>query len=349
MTENSSPSSGTTDFRDCLNRFRAWFGLTEPPELEDQTYPLVGEGNAFARIFSWYGQARRVWDAMGQEERRLAAAVKVATLCATWPARLLRHEPDATRRTAWIKEAFENRPPPDAVEEMIAKVLKGEPPRPFQEAVASSGTTATFVKAGCGTGKTAAAYLWAARQHPGRRVYFCYPTTGTATEGFRDYLMSLGQDVRPDLFHGRSQIDLDLLGASKDRTREDDESVTSIESLEAWSTPIVSCTVDTVLGLVQNNRRGLFAWPGWRGRPLCLTRSTPTTTGCSAPASLPDGVPGVPVLMMTASLPEPRLKALRRYCERRKTELKEIAGPKEIEGYKRYSERGPSRRTTLTP
>ena len=28
-----------------------------------------------------------------------------------------------------------------------------------------------------------------------------------------------------------------------------------------WSTPVVPCTVDTVLGLVQNNKRGLFAWP----------------------------------------------------------------------------------------
>src|SRR5258707_1384516 len=39
----------------------------------------------------------------------------------------------------------------------------------------------------------------------------------------------------------------------------------SAGALEKWSTPLVSCTVDRVLGLVQNNRRGLYAWPSIAG------------------------------------------------------------------------------------
>lgn len=45
-------------------------------------------------------------------------------------------------------------------------------------------------------GKTLAAYRWAADRHPGHRLYFCYPTTGTATEGFKDSLYPL--DLEPD-------------------------------------------------------------------------------------------------------------------------------------------------------
>src|SRR5262245_23375439 len=66
--------------------------------------------------------------------------------------------------------------------------LNGNTPRKFQEAAAGSQSPVTYVKAGCGTGKTVAAYLWAAANHPTRRFYSCYPTTGTATEGFKDYL-----------------------------------------------------------------------------------------------------------------------------------------------------------------
>ena len=44
-------------------------------------------------------------------------------------------------------------------------------------------------------------------------------------------------------------------------TTADADAFAKADALESWSTPVVACTVDTVLGLVQNNRRGLFAWP----------------------------------------------------------------------------------------
>jgi CRISPR-associated endonuclease/helicase Cas3 len=340
---------GHEDFRACLGQFREWFGLDEPPKLGDVTYPLVGPGNAFSRIFDWYRAADVVWQAMKRDDPdsvKFVAAAKVATLCADVAGSALpRSEPDESKRAAWIGRAFANRPPAEAVEEMVGTVLDGKAPRPFQDKVSSSAGLATFVKAGCGTGKTVAAYLWAARRHPGKRVYFCYPTTGTATEGFRDYLMNLGQDVRPELFHGRSEIDLDLLPVSqepKERTRAEDESVARIESLEAWSTPIVSCTVDTVLGLVQNNRRGLFAWPALAGSAFVFDEIHAYDDRLfGALIRFLLALPGVPVLMMTASLPQRRLEALRRCCERRETPLERIEGPAEIEAYKRYQRHGP--------
>ena len=121
------------------------------------------------------------------------------------------------------------------------------------------------MKAGCGTGKTVAAYLWAAANHPTRRLYFCYPTTGTATEGFKDYLFEPDGELGglgARLFHSRRDVDFEIiLGTGADSQNPEADMAARLESLEAWSTPIVACTVDTVLGLVQNNKRGLFAWP----------------------------------------------------------------------------------------
>ena len=152
----------------------------------------------------------------------------------------------------------------------------------FQSDVAASEAPVTFVKAGCGTGKTYAAYKWAATHHAPRRLFFCYPTTGTATEGFH-YLYE--PDVRADLFHSRRDVDFEIiLTTGADSNDADRDAAIRVESLDAWATPIVACTVDTVLGIVQNNKRGRFSWPAWRNRHSSSTRSTPTTTGSSAPS-----------------------------------------------------------------
>jgi len=70
--------------------------------------------------------------------------------------------------------------------DVVTARLKGNAPRPFQIAIGNSTKRITLVEAGCGTGKTGAAYLWAAKHADGKKLFFCYPTTGTATEGYRD-------------------------------------------------------------------------------------------------------------------------------------------------------------------
>ena len=58
--------------------------------------------------------------------------------------------------------------------------------RPFQEQASKTPSPAILIAA-CGGGKTVAAYEWA-KQYEGRKLFFCYPTTGTASAGFTDYL-----------------------------------------------------------------------------------------------------------------------------------------------------------------
>src|SRR5262249_56216039 len=124
---------------------------------------------------------------------------------------LPREVEDKTEREEWIARAFGNVPPPGRIQRIVDRRRGTQPLYKFQEAVAASTSPVTFVRAGCGSGKPLAAYLWASTQHPGRRLYFCYPTTGTATEGYRDYLHAPEEDFDADLFHGRAAVDLDIL------------------------------------------------------------------------------------------------------------------------------------------
>jgi CRISPR-associated endonuclease/helicase Cas3 len=198
-----------------------------------------------------------------------------------------------------------------------------------------------LVKAGCGTGKTLAAYMWTAKHHPTRRLYFCYPTTGTATEGFKDYLYEpageLGK-LGARLFHSRAEIDFEIiLGTGPDSRDDDRDLALKLESLEAWSTPIVSCTVDTVLGIVQNNKRGLFAWPALAQSAFVFDEihSYDDRLFGALLRFLRD-LPGLPALLMTASLPRAREEALRKALYLRGIKLTPIVGPKDLEERPRY-------------
>ena len=212
------------------------------------------------------------------------------------------------------------------------------------------------MKAGCGSGKTAAAYLWAAEQAPNKRLFFCYPTTGTATEGYRDYLSE--PSLRAELIHGRAEVDRRLFKSDTPsdtpmQTLGDDERDVVPEgnaprrpfaaaddaagALEQWSTPIVSCTVDTVLGLVQNNRRGLYAWPSIADS-ACVFDEIHSYDDALFQALLRflTDVPGVKSLLMTASLPDDRREKLEEVVRKRGFALQAVFGPKELEQVKRY-------------
>ncbi|HWL10444.1 MAG TPA: hypothetical protein VNQ76_18715 [Planctomicrobium sp.] len=252
----------------------------------------------------------------------------------------------------WIQTAFQSCPQQDDFRRIAQVRLNGHDPRPFQMQVAESPSRVTLVMAGCGTGKTVAAYLWAARSSSPRRLYFCYPTTGTATEGFRDYLHNpdgqLG-DINTQLFHSRRDIDFEMILSNGDTDDANDDSVNNnsvnavdqIESLEAWSTAISACTVDTVLGVLQNHKRGRFAW-------LALAQAALVFDEIHAYDDVLFGkllrflkdLKGLPVLLMTASLPKGREQAIREVLEEIDEELPSpIIGPTELEALPRYCQK----------
>ncbi|MDW8266022.1 MAG: CRISPR-associated helicase Cas3' [Gemmataceae bacterium] len=332
------------DFGCILNWLKDTFHLSEDlPGLGASCRPLVGSGDVFAELRQWATQARRRWSQLASpQERRLVAAVKSSLVAADVAGSAL--PPVSSDRAdpwQWIAASFAATPQPGELQRVVEERARTFAARQtdreqFQQAVAASAAPVTLVKAGCGSGKTQAAYMWAAQNHPRRRLYFCYPTTGTATEGFRDYLFEA--DVRADLFHSRRDVDFQIILNTGADTRDQwDESI-RVESLDAWSTPIVACTVDTVLGLMQNHKRALFSWPALAQAAFVFDEIHAYDDALfGALLRFLKDVPGVPVLLMTASLPRPREQALRDTLSRfRSLKLTAIAGPEQWETLPRY-------------
>jgi len=146
--------------------------------------------------------------------------------------------------------------------------------RPFQLELGQSSNRVTLARAGCGTGKTLGAYNWAKTHAVGRKLFFCYPTTGTSTEGFLDYVQN---EVESVLLHSRANIDLEMAttGEEGDNGAEwsiddetgkpiqvhENEAAKKLDSFKAWGPKVSVCTVDTVLGLLQCNRRPIYCFP----------------------------------------------------------------------------------------
>ncbi len=324
-------------------------------------HPLTGVDNAYVLLKVWENAAQRAWQGLDRSlDRRLVPAVKNCLIAADIAGSALpRQAADDGTLWDWIDASFDSRPQAGDLDVIASHRLGTNTARKFQTAVADSTSSVTYVKAGCGSGKTLAAYLWAAANHPQRRLYFCYPTTGTATEGFKDYLFppesefmdeeevsdsaNRVRELGAKLFHSRRDVDFEIiLTAGNDTPRPEREAAIRIDALESWSTPIVACTVDTVLGIVQNNRRGLLGWPA-------LAQAAFVFDEIHAFDDLLFGallrflrdLPGLPVLLMTASLPQAREEALRRVLEKFRPEafrqqLVAISGPPELEERPRY-------------
>lgn len=237
--------------------------------------------------------------------------------------------------TRWIDDSLGQTLTSKDANEVVRSRLKGVPLRPFQRSVAESVGTVTFVRAGCGSGKTVAAYAWAARQAAGRKLFFCYPTTGTATEGFRDYAADV--DVPSALIHGRAEVDLKDLAVNGP----DDEEPASVElsrlqkldALRAWCPKVITCTVDTVLGALVLNRAGLFGFPAIATGAFVFDEIHSYDDRLfGLLLRFLELFPRVPMLLMTASLPQHRLLRLRA----QRPDLIEIEGPPDLERLSRY-------------
>jgi CRISPR-associated endonuclease/helicase Cas3 len=332
------------DFRSALEWIQTTFQLSTPPAQQtNPVRPLIGPGHVFAELGDWAKDAKRRWGKLEAADKTLVAAVKNSLIAADVAGSAISKTlPNDPTRWRWIMESFADRPESGDLESVVTERRKGfkttELQREqFQNAVANSPERVTFVKAGCGSGKTLAAYMWAARNHPTRRLYFCYPTTGTSTEGFKDYLFDDTAKlplIGAKLFHSRREVDFEIvLNVQGDRANSDADTALRIDALDAWSTPVAVCTVDTVLGVMQNNKRGLFAWPALAQSAFVFDEIHAYDDRLfGALLRFLSDLPGLPVLLMTASLPDARHRALQAAART----LIPIPGPADLEGRKRY-------------
>ena len=223
------------------------------------------------------------------------------------------------------------------IDNVVEEKLQGEEPYKFQTRVAESRQSVTLVTAGCGNGKTVAAYMWAREHAVGGKLVFCYPTTGTSTAGFHDYLLAPSELERRTLLHSRASADVDLMLDTPDGAQSDDGSepmsLWAPDVLDLWSTKVIACTVDSVLGLIGYWRKALGAMPVWADSAFVFDEIHAYDDKLFGILLSFLEVVDAPVLLMTASLSQQRRRALE---EATGQELEPIRGESNIEERDRY-------------
>ncbi len=243
---------------------------------------------------------------------------------------------DGRLLTTWISGALSATLSPGECRAVAAGRTDLDALRPFQRATAEAGASPTIVQAGCGSGKTLAAYLWAERHARGRKLFFCYPTTGTTTEGYRGYLAEA--ELLADLAHSRAEVDLQAMQTSPDE--DDEDSLLRSDSLRSWAPKITACTVDVAAALVRNCRRGLYSSPALLDAAFVFDELHSYDDRLfEAVVLLMDALPGAAFLLLSASVQPSRRDFLRQQFPHAQW----IDGPPGWEKLPRYRLRSASR------
>lgn len=266
------------------------------------------------------------------KQQLIVAIAKAMVISADLAGSILPAQGEALRD--WIPQVLTLGLTQEDLTRLVTEKLERHSLRCFQTQMANSPHRVTLVKAGCGTGKTLGAYVWGQKWAVGKRLFFGYPTTGTATQGYLDYAQ--GSPLEAMLMHSRADLDRELLCSGEG---EEEEGISSrLAALQTWRKKLVVCTVDAILGLVQNNRRSLFAWP-------MLVQSAFVFDEVHAYDSQLFGsllrflkiFRGAPILLMSASFTPGQLDAIRQAMAEIGEEIGDpIEGPKELEDLKRY-------------
>ncbi|MEM6371130.1 MAG: CRISPR-associated helicase Cas3' [Myxococcota bacterium] len=199
----------------------------------------------------------------------LLLAVKAGLIAADSVASALFRE--QKRIDAWVSTAMLDPLSPQQLETAIIRPrLRSIHPeaqlKDFQREVARRGPRALLLAA-CGSGKTLAAWAWAKAQLDSfelGRVLFLYPTRGTATEGYRDYV-GWAPEGEADLMHGSAAYELQEMARNPPESiagkRTYDEAVERLYSLAHWPKRYVSATTDQFLSFLEHRYGGLCMVP----------------------------------------------------------------------------------------
>lgn len=233
----------------------------------------------------------------------------------------------------YVTTALARRCEAEELDELVDFALAGHHAHDFQLQVSREDTRVLIARAGCGSGKTLAAWLWARQHAVGRKVVFAYPTTGTATEGFAGYVAP--NEIEGRLIHSRAEIDIEALDSTADDlgsdTARDEEA--RWEAFGSWSAAAIVTTVDAALGLLQNQPRSLYASPALLSSAYVFDEVHAYDDRLfGLLLRFLEVMSGTPILLMTASLPSSRLAAICRVVPSAVV----VEGPTERESIPRY-------------
>jgi CRISPR-associated endonuclease/helicase Cas3 len=330
------------DFRNQLVQFTIQrLGLTGSPAFPPQRHwgfvdePATTFNPSNLRDELKDGRLRRL--NMGGDARMLNA-VRAALIVADAAGSGL---PRTGRRIDWIRGQFSEKPTCDV--QTIGSVIQGRIDdltrrgkwskwNEFQDHCETLPDRALLL-APCGAGKTLAAWRWIAGQvttNPVNRVLFLYPTRATATEGFKDYV-SWAPEADATLMHGTAGYDLDGMFDAEDprRGKKFVDMDPRLFALQHWSKRIVSATVDQFLGFMAYGYGPVCLLPLLADSVIVVDEVHSFDRSMFSALLGFLGAFKVPVLCMTATLPEPRQKQLVKagleLANPRPADLKEIA------------------------
>lgn len=330
--------TGHPDIHELFECANSFFGRkSAPPRLDDADVNLLDD--PFSAVSGWLIDARNWWENTNREFRVFVGLVKGMVISSDIAASILPRE--GNDPAMWAGEVLRNTVRGQDLNGIADERLAGKTVRKFQEEVADVTNRVTLVTAGCGSGKTTAAYLWGAQHVEGRKFFYCYPTTGTATQGYLDYVFDADDAVSGTKFavllHSRARVDIEGIlenGADDDPI---DASMRT-DGLASWDVPVIVCTADVVLGLMQNYASALFKFPCIANGAFVFDEiHTYDDRMFAILLRFISTFVGAPTLLMTASLPPGRLRDLRETLLLTQEELKIVNDSSGLETIKRYS------------
>ncbi|AFZ48716.1 CRISPR-associated helicase, Cas3 family [Cyanobacterium stanieri PCC 7202] len=183
----------------------------------------------------------------------------------------------------------------------------------------------------CGSGKTIFAYNWAkgvTDSYKIGRVIFLYPTRGTATEGFKDYV-SWAPETEASLLTGTANYELRGMTENPTESTKGKDFTTQerLYALGFWQKRFFSATVDQFLSFLTHNYGAICLLPILADSVLIIDEIH------SFSRSMFDNFVSflqhfdIPVLCMTATLPTSRHEELTRILDKHKSGLKVYPSP----------------------
>ena len=295
------------------------------PEIWDYNAPQW----AFARKDGHLSSNKKFRDAIREENNRkrrsLHLAVKAGVIVSDTAASGLVREWESIRKSIpkWINEHLHK--PDLTIEDLDRDILHPkyqmlektfDDLRDFQKQATFLGDRA-LLRAGCGQGKTLAAYLWVRGvirrgNYTIGRVLFLYPTRATATEGFKDYVQA-APESDAGLYHGTSDYELEKLCETPIESPDEKRDFRTDDRLFAlglWGKRYLSATVDRFLSFLSFNYGATVLLPMLADAAVVLDEIHAYDPRMFKQVIAFLHAFDVPVLCMTATLPKDRREQL---------------------------------------
>ncbi|MEM9541485.1 MAG: CRISPR-associated helicase Cas3' [Cyanobacteria bacterium P01_E01_bin.42] len=282
------------------------------------------------------------------EKRKTIATIKVLTMAADLAASALFETERGDRNyNQWITEALQQRMSARELQQVIDARLKGKKRRDFQTKAIAKQARVLIVIAGCGAGKSLIPFGVFERKTReeglNAKVFFCYPTTATTSQGFEDYAAPT-EIENTLLMHSRARVDEQLKGLldfydddEEDAKQKEANFVTRVEALKLWHSKLIYCTAHTVLGLIQNHRKGVYGFPAIACGAFVFDEIH------AYPRDLFGALlhflrvfRNVPIILMSASMTQQQQEAIQAVLGETGEEAEIVPGPVEIEELDRY-------------